>query len=560
MKKVSIYFLVLIGIVMFSCNSENDDSDPQSDDKIVLQFEDLDSRVHIDNAGVVAKQSMPSMPDNFDGTDSDVTKSTTIDDSDVASDLPLILVAEVDAPQYDNLVLQATHVCFSGNYAYVSYNVQGERYLGAVEAIDITDPALPRVVSHATFPSMDISSLTIKDGILYLVGARDVDAYEGVTKPAVLVKMALSDGLLSDNIDFIELSSYVGTDVVAGDSHYYCVSGNTGALSAFSISDGALASQIDQEDLRAVGIDGNKLVTLSGTQGIHVYNIGSMSETQSFSVSSDVVEAKRTIDFYNGHVLVAEGYDGMGAYQLSNGTQTLAIPVAEASGSNIDVNDIVCNAVTVSDGHIFMAEGAAGVIVYSIATNGLDNPVEIGGLNLEGSANYVKSGSDYVFVADGTGGLKILKIVSDGESDNNNPAYACSTYPAYTGQSWFNVNSNDNQAYRGSSSLGGINVGAQLIWCGSLAVSSHINVNSGGEFAMIGSLVVGGGYGDVLNINSKMIVEGSLVIYGNLNINSGGSLEFVGANSAVYVSGTVRVNSGGEITGSYTDQSGNVKQ
>ena len=560
MKQIYLCSLVLIGVIMFACDSGNSDSDAKSDKKIILQVENLDSRVHTDNAGVIEKQGMPEMPEDPSEAESYTSK---IAETEIASDLPLALIAEVDAPEYDDLVLQATHVCFSGNYAYVSYNVKGERYLGAVDVIDITDPTLPQLAGHATFPSMDISSLTIKDGILYMVGARDVDAYEGVTNPAVLVKMTLDGDMLSDNINFIELSSYVGTDVVVGESYYYCVSGSTGALTAFAISNDELASQIDQEDLRAIGVDGDKLVALSGTQGIHVYDISSMTETQSFSVSSDVADAKRTLDFYNSHVLVAEGYDGLGVYNLSDGLQTLNIPVAEVSDSEIDLNDVVCNAITVSDDHIFMAEGAAGLVVYSLVQNGIDNPVEIGELNLEGSANYVKSGGEYIFVADGTGGLKILQDLSADEDDSSDDSgYTCSSYPAYTGGSGdLNINSNENQAYRGSASLTGVNVGAQLIWCGSLAVSQHLNVNSNGEFVMIGSLTVGGGgNGNVINVNNKMTIDGSLAVYGSLNVNSGGSIEFVGANSTVYVSGKVKVNGTGEITGSYTDQSGNVKQ
>ncbi|WP_163709818.1 LVIVD repeat-containing protein [Mangrovibacterium lignilyticum] len=568
MRQTRFYVLVLIGMIMFACDSENSNSDSQSDQKIILQLQNLDSRVHTDNAGVVEKQGMPAMPENFFSTESYISKSATID-SEVASDLPLMLIAEVDAPEYDGLVLQATHVCFNGNYAYVSYNVKGASYLGAVDAIDISDPTMPQLAMHAVFPSMDISSLTIKDGVLYMAGARDVDAYENVTNPAVLVKMTLDGDMLSDDILFIELSSYVGTDVVAGENDYYCVSGNTGALSTFTFSEDLLTSSINTDDLRAVGIDGDKLVTLSGTQGVHVYTLSTMAEATSFTVSSDVAEAKRTIDFYDNHVLVSEGYDGLGVYSLADGSQKISIPVASITDPEIIAEEVVCNAVTVNDEHIFMAEGAAGVVVYSLVANGLDNPVEIGGLSLEGSANYVKSGDDYIFVADGTGGLKILKVLScaddEGDTGEETPTYTCSSYPAYTGNSWLNVNSNDDQAYSGSASLGGMNISAQLIWCGSLAVSQHVNVNSQGEFVIIGSLATGqkkngnASSGTSLIVNQKMIVDGSLVVYGDLIVNSGGSLEFVGSSSSIAVYGDVTINNSGEIIGDYTDETGNVK-
>lgn len=568
MRKFKLYALVLIGMVMFACDSKDSETDAQSDQKIVFQLQNLDSRVHTDNAGVVETKGIAAMPENFYSVQMNVAKSATIE-SDVASDLPLTLIAEVDAPEYEGLTLQATHVCFNGNYAYVSYNVKGATYLGAVDVIDITDPALPQLAMQAVFPSMDISSLTIKNGVLYLAGARDVDAYENVTNPAVLVKMSLDGDMLSDDISFIELSSFVGTDIVAGENYFYCVSGSTGALTAFSYADGAVAATVETNDLRAVGVDGENLVTLSGTDGIHVYDINATTEKLNFSVSDDVEEAKRTIDFYNGYVMVAEGYDGMGVYSTTDGSQKINIPVASVTDEDINLDDVVCNAVTVSDDHIFMAEGAAGVVVYSLVDNGLDSPEEIGGLNLEGSANYVRGGGEYIFVADGTGGLKILKIVTTSASDDDedtNSDYACGTYPAYSGGSWLNVNSNDDQAYSGSASLGGLNISAQLIWCGSLAVSQHVNVNSQGEFVIIGSLATGqkkngnANSGASLLVNSKMIVDGSLVVYGDLIVNSGGSLEFVGSSSSIAVYGDVTVNNSGEIIGDFTDETGNVKE
>lgn len=559
---------------MFACDLGNSDS--KSDHKVILQLQNLDGRVHTDHAGVVEKQGMPKIPDNFFSTESNTTKSAMVL-QEVASDLPLALIAEVDAPEYEGLTLQATHVCINGNYAYVSYNVRGATYLGAVDVIDITDPTFPQLAMQAIFPNMDVSSLTIKNDVLYLAGARDVDAYDNVSNPAVLAKMNLDGDMLSDDLSFIEMGSFVGTEVVAGEDYYYCVSGNTGGLSVFSLEEDALTTFIETSDLRAVGIDGDNLVTLSGTEGIHVYDINSVTEKMSFAVSNDVEDAKRTIDFYQDNVLVAEGYDGMGVYNLTGGFQKLIIPVVSVTDPAVSPADVVCNAVTVSDDHIFLAEGAAGVVVYSLVDNGLDNPEEIGSLNLEGSANYVKSFNNYVFVADGTSGLKILKIFTKDDSEDVNSDeidteaginsdYACDTYPAYSGGSWLNVNADNNQAYSGSAGLGGINISAQLIWCGSLAVSQHVNVNAQGKLVIIGAMATGqkknsnANSGASLVVDNKMIVDGSLVVYGDLIVNSGGSLEFVGSNSSVAVYGEVTVNNSGEIIGEYTDETGNVRQ
>ena len=586
MRKINFFVLVLLGLVVFSC-SKDDSESTTSENTVIVNSTNLDGRISTANAGVIGKKNVSAMPDNFYGTETEAARSLTVrattaaTTSDVASDLTLSLIAEVEAPEIDGVELQATHVVVSGNYAYVSYNVQGADYKGAVETIDISDPTLPQIAMQVEFPHMDISSLALQDGILYMVGARDVDAYEGVTSPAVLVKMVLDNNMVSDNLSYIELNSYVGTDVVAGDSYYYSVSGSTGSLSAFSINDDQLASEISTDDLRAVGIDGDKLVTLSGSDGIHIYNISSMTEQQSISLPADVASAKRTIDLYDNHVFVAQGFSGMGIYSLTDGSETNIIPVATVDDSSVDSNDLVCNAVTVSDDHIFMAEGAAGIVVYSLEGTDLTSPTEIGALSLEGSANYVASGDNYIFVADGTGGLKILENLSSSPSDDTDAYYDCSSYDAYSGDSWLNINSGSPQSYHSDNTLAGLNVNDHLIWCGNLSVTGWVNVNSNGELDVDGIFTVGTGASSTgLAVNSTVIVTGNVTIYGQLTLNggctlvlvgddakltitgplyfnSGATIKFDGTGGEIIAGGTV-VNNGGTITGSYTDVNNNI--
>jgi len=42
-------------------------------------------------------------------------------------------------------------------------------------------------------------------------------------------------------------------------------------------------------------------------------------------------------------------------------------------------------------------------------------------------------------------------------------------------------------------------------------------------------------------------------IHGDLQINSGGTLEFIGDDSKVFVSGEVKINSGGKVIGDFED-------
>ncbi len=549
-KRRSILFFILLSLWgMFGCNDDVDT--PKKDEVTVVLQEGDASRISIDNSGVVPLRSA------VESASKSALKSAgnIAEDGETVSDMPLVLVAEVDALTYNGTVLRATHVCTNGDYVYVSYNYEGDSYLGAVDMIDISDPYNPGLIASAVFSDTDISSIAYYNNTLYLAGAREfIDGDD--TNPAVLLKMTLNGGSLTEDIELIDMVGYVGTDVAIGDSYFYGVSGDNGILGAYNYSDNSLTASVSLSDLRAVGVTNGQVVVLQN-EGIQVFEASTLNKTLDFPTSTDVTEAKRTLDFYTSSVLAAEGADGTGIYNLTTGEKQNSIPVADATGLELAPDEIVTNAVSVNDEHIFIANGGVGVSVVKINSESITDLTDFGSLDLDGSANYVKSEDDLVFVADGFGGLKILKMVTENNDGNNGSGTIdCTQYPSYTGGNWLNVNSGETLAYNGSASLTGVNVNQNLTWCGSLAVSDNINVNSGGVFYMKGSMVTGTYNGNTslaINANSKLIMEGSLTVYGNLILNSNSTLEFAGSGCTIAVFGTVTKGDNVTITGTYTD-------
>ncbi len=227
--------------------------------------------------------------------------------------------------------------------------------------------------------------------------------------------------------------------------------------------------------------------------------------------------------------------------------QTLALPTGL---TDIDQSDVVTNAVSVSGDYVYSADGAAGISVYKKNSAGLLDAV--GSFPLSGSSNYVKSAGDYIFVATGKGGLKIIKKLTVPSNSLN-----CTNFQAYPGDQYLNVNSGQTLNYQGSASVININVNANLAFCGSLAVSSGVNINSGGVFNMKGSFAQGNynnPAGTPLIVNGTLILEGSVVLYGNMILNSGAKLIFAGDSpTSITIHGTVTKNSGVTITGNYID-------
>jgi len=179
-------------------------------------------------------------------------------------------------------------------------------------------------------------------------------------------------------------------------------------------------------------------------------------------------------------------------------------------------------------------------------------------MDIVGSSNYVKTKGDYIYVASGKGGLKIIKM--EGKSE----PVACVGFPTYTGSSNLILNSNQNASYSGSTALASIivNSKATLIHCGALSVQNDVTLNSNGTFEMSGTLSQGR-YGQntrlTINSNAEMKVSGAVVIYGDLVLNSNSNLTFVGSGSSITIYGKVTKGSNVKITGNFTDTEINYK-
>ncbi|MFN4365510.1 hypothetical protein [Chryseobacterium hispalense] len=551
MRRFLPYIAVLTFLTVLSCRNDDNDFQSQQENGPILSSDakTLSKRIEFGNAGVL---------DIKPGTGG---KTVT------AGNFPLVLVAEVAPPVYNGKTLRATHVAIEGNYAYVSYNTEGETYLGAIEVLNITNPNAPQLVMQAILPDTDVSSVRYDNGKLYIAGAKDIYA-SGAASPAFVGSMTLNGGMLTSSLQQTVLTGKVGTDVTSNGSKYYAVSGATGVLAQLNKTNQQIEMSIPLNDLRALGYNNNKIVVLSGTEGVKIYDANGLNLITSFATSSDVVEAKRTIDFIDGKLLVSEGYNGVGVYNLSSGTklQKLSLPT-QVTGVN--PSDIVSNGVSVNSGRVFVANGGAGLYVYTSNNNELKL---LGSLDLTGSSNFVMSRGEYIFVATGAGGLKIIKTVAP-----ETGAVNCSGYAAYNGNEWLNVNSGQTLEYSGTKSLQGINVNQTLTWCGALTVSQGINLNSNSTFNMYGqlyqgtqnnpwnSLNINSGallnlkgdlttYGHmIMNSNANWKIEGNVTIFGNLTINQGSKIEFIGSNSSITIHGTVTKNGTSTITGTFTD-------
>lgn len=542
MKK-SVYLFSFLAMSLFTFCDNNDETtnnDQAKENTIEINNDvtSLNKRLDYTNSGVIAITN--------------ASASKLLKNSQATSDLPLVQIAEINPPIDNNgRTLQANHVAVNGNYAYVAYTMSGDVYSGAIDVIDVSDPYKPKLITSALIADTDITSLTYSNGNLIIAGATDIDKDQTLTNPSIVINMQLSSGLLTDKYTINNLEGKVTTDVAANSASYFAVTGDAGSLYKINSSSKAISGKVELADLRTVAVSGDKIVTLSGVKGVNIYNESTLALQKTFATSADVSGAKRTMEFDGTKLLVSEGYNGLGVYDINSGSKLQTIGITTAGEDN------VTNAVSVNDGYAFVANGAAGLNVYQSGSQ----LSLVGTVGITGSSNYVKSSGNYIYVASGKGGLKIIKM------EKPNTTFAgCSQYGAYNQGQNLILNSNEVKSFSGSTAISSviINSGGILTHCGSISVQNTLILNSGGTFNMRGTLAQGKYQQQnptelIINSNATLQIEGSVVIWGDLRLNSGAKINFIGNDSSITIYGKVTKNSGVTITGNYKDTENKLK-
>jgi hypothetical protein len=336
----------------------------------------------------------------------------------LSSSVTIQLIARLSPPEYNGEVLQASHVRIVDHYAYVTYNTQGPRYLGGVDIVDISSPADPKLVSSVIFinketnKGKDVSAVDVKysqsaesNTFLWITGADETrdSAF------AERYKLNSSNQFESGQFVNFSLKGYVGTDVRFYNDKVYVTSGTGGGL---TILDNQMkeVSFMNLENARSVDVNKDFEIALGGNPG-HLYNPGIWDKEIGGSTDP---EAKSILRLYNKFALVALGEEGLKCYDLSSNipsTVISALPrptVPEGESPR----DYVTNGVSVSNnGWVYIANGAGGMDIAKIDTDG--QLTWMGNVNLDASVNFVEANANYVFVARGVLGLKILKVTEN---------------------------------------------------------------------------------------------------------------------------------------------------
>lgn len=314
----------------------------------------------------------------------------------VTTGVGLSLLATVESPTWEGVTLQATDVHWVGGTVFASYNVRGDRFRGALQVIDVTDPFHPDVTTEAIYPATDIARVRASGDSLFLAAA---DAEMGAT----FERFRYVDGALS-HLGFEQLGSYSGTFLDIDDYLVHVSYGDEdGGVATFDVSSGdaVRVNEVSEHDARWVGATHDRgIAAIAGTPGRVMLFDGEGAVVAGSEIGAPTWATLRGDRLYlssdTSGVLVLDMNDLSELGRLATG--------GTANGSGLAVAGRLA----------FLANGQEGLVVADFDDPAA--PVLLASLDISddaGSANAVSINGEYIALADGLGGVKILHYHRD---------------------------------------------------------------------------------------------------------------------------------------------------
>ena len=295
----------------------------------------------------------------------------------------------------------------------------GEPYLGAVDIFDIKDEEDPELISSMIFTDSDVNGLAFKDNYLYLALATN---REGFDSPAAVEKVRVRNGQLTDETETFDIPSWAATDVELTGNHLFVTSGADGGyVTVIRRSNDEVVFSYPVEDARGIAEDGDDIAVVAGTPGrLITFDWDSGEMLQDFTLGGASIDfSKSTVEIHRKKAVLALGDGGTQIVCLEDGSVIESIPPPVVADLNPSVT--VTNAASTDSKTLYMSNGEAGVYVAWTRDKFDSKDCDVDDLQMIGefrfddlqSVNHIKVDKDYLFVAGGLGGLKILRVTED---------------------------------------------------------------------------------------------------------------------------------------------------
>ena len=427
MKRIRIIFIVLlVSTVLYNCQKDNpprEEIEYRAQDNLLINNNpaELAARITYKNEIVPVIET----------SQSNSLKSTTeAPEVDLTKNYAFKLKAEVDPPVYEGNTLQATHVTIKDDYAFVTYNTRGPKWLGGVEIFDVSDLKNPKIISSAILANTDVSAVDYDNGKIYIVGATGDFEEKAYVSPAFLEVISLDENMAFEKVDtIIDIPSYAGTDVKTAANKIFTTSGSTGELSIFNNNYNKTGAH-EISDARSVDANSNYLYVLQGQEGrINVFDLPDATYNTTYHVGgANTPESKSEIAATDEYIFAALNEGGLSILNL-DGTKKQHIPRPATPDGALDENHVT-NSVSLNGDLVLIGNGESGIHVGGLIEEKDDSLWMLGAMQFgeAQSTNFVESKDSVIFVATGLGGLKILAIsIDEGVPDDIDPTDPCET-------------------------------------------------------------------------------------------------------------------------------------
>ncbi len=478
MKRFSLILIMLCAAWFVGCNKDDDGGNgPDNNGTISL----MDGSIIINNHPDVKITSLNKFPTGI-ATENGYSasrkrmgiKATAEDESGTelqGNDYRFKLVAEMSTLKIDRVDVQATHVKITDDgYAFVSYNEKGDPHRGGVVVykFTVTDGSLDDIevkvvaISSMEMPKAEVSAIDYSNGKLYLTGASSDPIFGYNTNKdgynyAFFMAMELNADKTFKDVDqnsIVKLTSFQGTSIrVSSDRVYITVgdgtNGTDGGLYIYNATDYTLVKSILNKDhARSVDVDAANIFLMQAQPArITKYDLEGNSETLIYSKEDESLQkdAKSEMLAWDKYLFAAENESGLRMILKEDGTLNASLNRPGDNAETEVTNSVSMNSdlkknyggKDVQSNLLFLANGQKGLYWYDVMKDadgkdwivpGKDNSFMLG----DGSANFVASKGNIVFVADGLGGLKVLYIgFNNGDTPPPPLPSACDQFMPY---------------------------------------------------------------------------------------------------------------------------------
>ncbi len=324
----------------------------------------------------------------------------------VSNGMELVELSRIGSPQVDGLTVQATDVLIQDDLIFATYNTAGDVFSGALQIIDVHDAEAPELLQEARFTQSDANRVRVQGSYVYVAGG-------DVTLGATVDTFQFEGGVL-EHLTTLTLPGYQTTMLQIEGTRGFATAGDFGGVALLDLSDPAnpvVEDFLDIDDARYVaGLGDDEFIVLSGGADAQLARydrpaiVGDwQGPSATASVEGVTIGAPSWGNLVGSDLYISADVGGVATFSLEDG----GIAAEGIIATDGDANGLA----PIPDQRVaILANGQEGLVAIDVKSAAdaerlasYDVPDDCG------SANAIAVHHDLIAMADGRGGIKLLR-------------------------------------------------------------------------------------------------------------------------------------------------------